>query len=139
MPLCRTAEPPVPPPPPLALIVIVALADFVLSVTDVAVTVTEPPVGAVAGAVYVVAAPLAVAAGLNDPQEFAGVQVQLTPPFDESFDTVAVSDAVAPAVTDVGGLAIVTAIAGGVGVEGVCGAGEEELEQPASTQKQTRQ
>ena len=43
-------------------------ADFVLSVTEVAVMVTLPPEGMAAGAVYVVADPLAVTAGWNDPQ-----------------------------------------------------------------------
>jgi hypothetical protein len=43
-----------------AVIVIVAMADFVLSAVEVAVTVTVPPEGTVAGAVYVVALPLAV-------------------------------------------------------------------------------
>jgi hypothetical protein len=43
-----------------AVIVIVAEADFVLSVTEVAVTVTVFPVGTAAGAVKIVAPPLAV-------------------------------------------------------------------------------
>jgi len=69
--------------------VIVALADFVVSVTEVAVTVTIAGVGTAAGAVYVVGAPLAVLAGLNVPHVEHGVPlcetVQLTPAFAGSF------------------------------------------------------
>jgi hypothetical protein len=71
---------------------IVALAVFVVSLTDVAVTTTEP---AAPGAVYVVAVPLAVAVGLNEPQEDAGVQLQVTPFAAESLLTVAVIASVA--------------------------------------------
>jgi hypothetical protein len=53
-------------------------------VTDVAIIVTDPPVGAVVGAVYTLSAPLAVCAGLNDPHDPAGVQLHVTPPILES-------------------------------------------------------
>src|SRR5580700_9289297 len=52
-----------------ATIVIVAEADLVGSVTEVAVTVTVLPVGMAEGAVYVVAASFAVSVGLNEPQD----------------------------------------------------------------------
>jgi len=57
------------------------MVTFTLAVTEaffseVAVMTTGP---IVAGAVYVVATPLAVLAGANDPQEPTGVQLQLTP------------------------------------------------------------
>jgi hypothetical protein len=58
-----------------AVMVIVADADFVLSVTEVAVTVTEPPLGTADGAVYVVAVPVVVLAGLKLPQAPALPQV----------------------------------------------------------------
>lgn len=91
--------------------VTVAVAVFVVSVTEVATIVTEP---ADPGAVYVVAAPLVVLVGLNDPQLFAGMQLHDTPAFVESFVTVAVNWAVCPAVTEVGGLLSATEIAAGV-------------------------
>lgn len=63
-----------------ASMVMAALADFVGSVTDVAVIVTTPPVGTAEGAVKVVAPPLAVEEGLKDPQELeAQVTFQVTP------------------------------------------------------------
>lgn len=91
--------------------VTVAVAVFVVSVTEVAMIVTEP---VDPGAVYVVAAPLVVLVGLNDPQLFAGMQLHDTPAFVESFVTVAVNWAVCPAVTEVGGLLSATEIAAGV-------------------------
>lgn len=62
--------------------------------TAVAVTVTVLPVGTAAGAVYMVAALLAVATGLKLPQAPAlpQVTVQFTPPFAESLLTTAVSE-----------------------------------------------
>ena len=48
---------------------------------------------AVLGAVYVVLAPLAVCAGLNEPHDPEGVQLQSTPAFELSFATVAAIDA----------------------------------------------
>jgi hypothetical protein len=62
---------------------------LVLSVTEVAVKTTLLGVGTVLGAVYVVFAPLAVEVGLNVPQEFAGVQLQVTPALALSFVTFA--------------------------------------------------
>jgi hypothetical protein len=69
------------------------------STTDWAVTVTWPPVGTTAGAVYVVAIPLSVEGGLNNPQVFAGVQLQATPAWVLSFETVAEIAAVPPGTT----------------------------------------
>jgi hypothetical protein len=42
------------------------------------------------------AAPLAVCIGLNDPQVADGVQLQSTPAFELSFETVAATDDIAP-------------------------------------------
>ena len=82
--------------------VIVAEADFVVSVTEVAVTVTVLGVGIAVGAVYVVGAPLAVPVGLKEPHgEVPQVTVQLTPLL--SLVTTAVRLAVAPVASDVGG------------------------------------
>ena len=67
---------------------------------DVAVMVT---VSGAAGAVYVVLAPLAVCAGLKVPQDAAGEQLQSTPAFAESLETVAESVAVPFAASEVGG------------------------------------
>jgi hypothetical protein len=97
------------------VIVIAAEIDFVLSPVEVAFTVTMPPVGTAAGAVYVVAPPLGVWAGANDPQA-ALLQLtdQSTPASDESFATVAVIEAVRPACSDFGGAALnETEITGG--------------------------
>jgi hypothetical protein len=77
----------------------VELALFELSVTDLAVTVTWPPVGTIAGAVYIVAIPLAVEGRLNNPQASAGAQLQATPACVLSFDTVAETTAVPPGTT----------------------------------------
>ena len=69
--------------------VIVALADLVVSVTEVAVTVTVAGVGTAAGAVYVVGVPFAVLAALKVPHVEHGVPlcvtVQLTPAFAGSY------------------------------------------------------
>jgi hypothetical protein len=62
---------------------------LVLSVTEVAIKTTLLPVGTVLGAVNVVGVPLAVAVGLNVPQEPAGVQLQATPALALSLVTVA--------------------------------------------------
>src|SRR5450432_70188 len=43
--------------------------------------------------------PLAVEGGLNNPQAFAGVQLQVTPAFELSFDTVADTGVVPPGPT----------------------------------------
>jgi hypothetical protein len=80
--------------------VIAAVAVLVLSVTDVAVSVTEAGAGTVAGAVYVTGAPDAVLAAESAPQ-VAALQpdpdtVQFTPLFPASFATVAVNIIVLP-------------------------------------------
>jgi len=96
--------------------VTVPAANLVLSETEVAVIVTLPPVGAVAGAVYAVAAPLEVDAGLKVPQDVAGVQLQVTPLPAESFVTRAETLAVPPATIVAGGATEnVTEMACGVG------------------------
>jgi hypothetical protein len=60
----------------------VADTALVVSVTDVAVIFTVLPVGIAAGAVYVVAALLAVVAGLKVPHaEVPHVTLHVTPPF----------------------------------------------------------
>jgi hypothetical protein len=63
------------------------------SVTEVATTVTVFPLGTAAGAVYVVLAPLAVDALLNEPHAplLPQVTVHFTPPFALSFPTFAVN------------------------------------------------
>jgi hypothetical protein len=64
-----------------------------------------PPVGIVAGAVYIVAgANIEVVVGLNVPHEFAGAQVQLTPKFARSLATLAEILTVPPAGTVAGGV-----------------------------------
>ena len=50
------------------MIVSVTVADLVVSVCEVAAIVTVPPVGATAGAVYVVPNCAGVDVGLNEPQ-----------------------------------------------------------------------
>jgi hypothetical protein len=65
-----------------AVIAIVALANFEVSLSEVAVMVTMPPGGTVAGAVYVGPEVMVgtVIVGLNDPQAFEPqVVVQITP------------------------------------------------------------
>jgi hypothetical protein len=59
-----------------------------------------------AGAVYVVLAPLAVCAGLNEPHDPDGVQLQSTPAFELSFATVAATGAVAPRAKVEGGAVV---------------------------------
>ena len=68
-----------------------AVAVLVGSVIEVAVIVTLLPFGTEAGAVYVVAAPLGLFVGLNDPQlpGLPQVAVQPVPWFPKSFETVA--------------------------------------------------
>jgi hypothetical protein len=75
-------------------------ADLVPSATDVAVTVTLRFAATVLGAVYVVAAPLAVAVGDTEPQgAVEHVTVHVTPLFDESFTTLAMKFTVCPEST----------------------------------------
>jgi len=78
---------------------------------------TLPPVGTAAGAVYVVGALLAVEVGLNVPQVFAGVQLQLTPLFAESLETTAVMGVVPPIARAVGGVGLNATEIGPGGVE----------------------
>src|ERR1035441_3621370 len=70
----------------------------------VAVIVTVFPAGTLAGALYVVEAPLSVCVGVNEPQAPTEPQVtvQSTPPLPGSFDTVALTLSVPPAVAEVG-------------------------------------
>ena len=76
-----------------AAIVSVALADLAVSVSEVAVIVTVPPVGATEGAVYVVpfcSVPGGVDGGLNEPQTLdPQAAVQTTPAFNGSLVTAA--------------------------------------------------
>lgn len=67
-----------------------AVADFVGSETDVAVTVTTPVPGMAEGAVYVVFAPLLVFVGLKAPHaEVLQLIDHVTPPLSKSLLTVA--------------------------------------------------
>ena len=81
----------------LAVTVTVCVAVLVGSVVDVAVIVTVPPAGTTAGAVNVVAAPLAVWGGEKVPHapELPQVTVQSTPLFAGSLLTVATKGALA--------------------------------------------
>ncbi len=90
----------------LAALVMVAVAVAILvgSVTDVAVMVTVPPEGTVAGAVKVVVAPLAVCAELSEPQlDPLQLTAQSTPAFAASLATAALIVACAPTCKEVGG------------------------------------
>ena len=101
-----------------AVIVMVADADLVVSETEVAVTVTVAGLGIVAGAVKLVATPLAVAVGLNVPQgEALQLTVQLIPPFLLSLLTTAVTPVLVLIASDVGGAELkdTEITAGGVG------------------------
>ena len=101
---------------PVPEICTTALALLDESVTEVAMIVTLPPVGTVAGAVYVVMLPLGVEAGLKAPQAAAGVQLQITPLAAESFCTVAATLAVPPVPSTAGGMVeSVTEMGGGGG------------------------
>ena len=77
-----------------------AFADFVLSLTEVAMMVAEPPEGMVAGALYV--AVVAVMA-VNVPQAPVGVQLKMTPEFEESLETVTAMGAVRLTFREAGG------------------------------------
>jgi hypothetical protein len=89
-----------------------ALAVLVVSVTDVAVIVTSPPAGVVAGAVYTVAAPLAVGDTLNEPHVPAGAQLHVTMP-PASFVVVAATEAVRPVCSVTGGGVVIVIPTGG--------------------------
>jgi hypothetical protein len=96
-------------------IVIVAEADFVPSLTDVAVIVAVAGFGAVAGAVYVTAVPDALVVAESDPQPFGVAQesAQVTPLFALSFETVGVKVCVLPRAT----VAVVGATLTAIGVD----------------------
>jgi hypothetical protein len=82
----------------------VALTALVESVAEVAVTVTVLPVGAVDGAVYVVATALAVCIGLNDPQLLdPQATLHLTPALAASLLTTARNCVLVPAASVVTG------------------------------------
>jgi len=89
------------------VIVIVADADLVLSVTEVATTVTVLLVGIAAGAVYVVAALLAVAVGLKLPHaELPQVTDHVTPAFALSLVTTATRLSVEATMSVFGGAGV---------------------------------
>ena len=100
-----------------------ALALLDASVREVATMVMLPPVGTVAGEVYVVMLPLGVAVGLKAPHAAAGVQLQFTPRAAESFWTVAATLAVPAVASHAGGIAESV-------TETDCGAGLDELPPP---------
>jgi len=87
-----------------AVIVIVAVADFVPSATEVALSVIFAGLGATAGAVYVTTAPEALEFAERIPHvpplQPEPASVQLTPLAALSFATVAVNVAVCPACTE---------------------------------------
>src|ERR1700733_13435719 len=103
----------------VAAIVIVAEADFVLSVTAVAVTVTAAGVGTPLGAVETVEDPLPLAAGLKLPHcALPQVTDQLTPAFFASLATVAARfDVVLITIEDGGCVTNDTEIGGGGAVD----------------------
>ncbi len=71
------------------VVLIVAVAvPLVPSLAEVAMIVTGPPAGGVAGAVYVVVPRLTVVVGLKLPQPLTGRQLQVTPRFLISLATV---------------------------------------------------
>jgi hypothetical protein len=87
-----------------AVIVIVAVVDFVVSVTEVAVIVTVAGLGAVAGAVYFVAAALAVEPAEKLPHEaLPQATFHVTPALALSLSTIAVRLVEVPASIDAGG------------------------------------
>jgi hypothetical protein len=84
--------------------VIFALTVLVGSAMEVAVTFTEPPVGTVAGAVYVVLSALVVWTGLKDPQSVDPQRtVHFTPASDVSLFSTARNAVLAPAFIVDGG------------------------------------
>src|ERR1700722_6164446 len=93
--------------------VILAVADFVVSVTDVAVTVTVAPVGTADGAVKSVAMPARDLATLKAPPlALPQVAVQVTPALAESLVTKAVKAAPVETCREVGPGPSVTAMIG---------------------------
>jgi len=102
------------------VMVIDADTDLVVSVTEVAVIVTEAGVGTALGAVYVAVPPLGVNAGLIVPHdELPQLTFQVTPALLVSLLTVAIMPVLVPTFSEVtGGLRKDTEIgAGGVGPE----------------------
>jgi hypothetical protein len=98
--------------------VMVATAVLVESVTDDAVMVIEAGLGTVAGAVYTVAAPLAVFAAEKAPQcALPQATLQATPAFALSLLTMAVRLAVLPASTESGGWGLMLMLMLGGGFE----------------------
>jgi hypothetical protein len=99
-----------------------AEADFVESVTDVAVTVTCFPEGTEVGAIKVVLTPLAVLLDPKEPQLPEGAQLQFTPPLAESLLTLAATEvtAVTPIVEGGDGARATAIDAGGTLVVGAC-------------------
>ena len=88
-----------------------AWAFFVLSLTEVAMMVAEPPEGTVAGALYV--AVVGVMA-VKVPQAPVGMQLKMTPEFEESLETVTAMGAVRLRFSEAGGaVEKETEIAGG--------------------------
>jgi hypothetical protein len=103
---------------PGAEMVMVATAVLVESVTDDAVMVIEAGLGTVAGAVYTVAAPLAVFAAEKAPQcALPQATLQATPAFALSLLTMAVRLAVLPASTESGGWGLMLMLMLGGGFE----------------------
>jgi hypothetical protein len=115
----------------VGVMVTVAEADLVVSATEVAVTVTVLGLGTVAGAVYEVVTPLAVLAGLKEPQAPVGVQVQVTPA--ESLTAAAMLAVAVTAMVPGGAGWRVTEITGGGVMAGV----ELPPPQPACVSRQT--
>jgi len=104
----------------VAVNVIVVLADFVASATEVAVSATVAGLGTAAGAVYVTGAPDALDAGVTVPHvaplQPAPDNVQVTPLLPESFVTVAMKVCVVPTCTTAVASDIATEIAAGGGM-----------------------
>jgi hypothetical protein len=88
---------------PVVVTVIVAVPVFVVSATDVAVSVTDGGVGTLIGALYTTVAPDALVVGATVPHAVplqpVPDNVQLTPLFCESFATVSAKFELAPAST----------------------------------------
>lgn len=88
-----------------AVIVSGVLMDLVVSVSEVAVIVTVPPIGTMEGAAYVVASNVGVVSGLNVPQTLDPHEtVQITPEFNGSLVTWALKLCVVLIGIDVGSL-----------------------------------
>ena len=101
-----------------AEIVIVAEIDFVESVTEVAITVTVAGFGVEPGALYLVAAPLAVEPVEKLPHcELPQVTVHLTPPLALSLLTTAVTLVLVPESRDDGGWGLKATEIGAGGLE----------------------